>query len=71
MSRVWVRPYIIPISAKNSAVIRPCESICSMAPVQAVFVIIRMAKSTRPQCDTDEYAFMYLRSVWLMALSAP
>ena len=71
MSRVWVRPYIIPMSAKKSAVMSPCESICSIAPVQAVLFIINIAKSTRPQCDTDEYAFMYLRSVWLTALKAP
>ena len=71
MSRVCVRPYIIPMRAKNSAVMSPCDSICSIAPVQALFVIMSMANSTSPQCETDEYALMYLRSVWLIALSAP
>ena len=37
-----------------SAVINPCDSIWSIAPVQAVWFIIRMAKSTRPQWLTEE-----------------
>ena len=41
------------------------------APVMAVVFIMSMAKSTRPQCDTDEYAFMYFRSVCTHAERAP
>ena len=71
MSRVCVRPYIIPIRAKNRAVIRPWLSICSIAPVIAVVLSISSANSTMPQCDTDEYALIYLRSVWTQAEKAP
>ena len=53
-SRVWVRPYIIPINAKNKAVISPCDSICNTAPVIAVWFSIRIANSTSPQWLTEE-----------------
>ena len=53
-SRVCVRPYIMPIRAKNKAVISPWLSICRMAPVQLVRVAISKAKSTRPQWLTEE-----------------
>ena len=61
----------MPMSAKKRAVIRPWLSICITAPVMAVVFIMSMAKSTRPQCDTDEYAFMYFRSVCTHAERAP
>ena len=60
-----------PMRAKKRAVIKPCESICNTAPVVDVSVIMQMANSTNPQCETDEYALMYFKSVCTQAENAP
>jgi len=69
--RVWVRSYNIPIAAKKSAVIRPCDTICNTAPRMAVGVNMPIPNNTNPQWLTDEYALMYFRSFCMSVANAP
>jgi hypothetical protein len=53
------------------ALVIPCATIMNSAPFTAASVIIAAPSTTNPMCETEEYATSFLKSVWLIAHSAP
>ena len=70
-SRVCVRSYTIPTSRNRAPVASPWFTIWSTPPVTPCCVNANTPSTTKPRCETDEYATSRLMSVWISAFTAP
>src|SRR5512140_149158 len=71
MFRVWARSYTMPTTAKNRAVITPCENICTPEPVRPSRESVEKPSITSPMCETEENPTIYLKSVCTKAIKEP